>query len=106
MTCAKRKEELKRNQTTLNRIRETGSADSEEQKRIEAEISTLTTELERHREDAKNLMIITSKLKLDAIKSGRKSSLESKQVRTQREDDILQNLKHNFTAVSKVYYTL
>ena len=64
---------MKRNQTTLNRIRQTESADSEEQKRIEAEISTLTTELERHREDAINLMNITSKLKINKIKSGRKS---------------------------------
>ena len=51
--CAKKKEKLRRNQTTLNRIRQTGSADGEEQKRIEAEITALTEELEKHREDAK-----------------------------------------------------
>ena len=34
-------------------MRETGSADREEPKKIESEISALTVELERHREDAK-----------------------------------------------------
>ena len=51
--CAKKKEELRRNQTTLNPICQTGSADREEQKKIESEIRALTVELERHHEDAK-----------------------------------------------------
>ena len=50
--CAKKKEMLRRNQTTLNRIRQTGSASEEEQKKIEGEIFSLTSELKFHLENA------------------------------------------------------
>lgn len=50
--CAK-KEDIRRNQTTLNRIRQTGLADEDEQKKIKAEIDRITTELEAHLRAAK-----------------------------------------------------
>ena len=69
--CAK--EEL-RHETTLNCIHQTGSADGEEQKRIEAEITALTEELEKHHEEAKKSHEYYIQLKIDAKIRGKKSS--------------------------------
>ena len=52
-TCARKKELLKSKQTTLNRIRLTGSADGQQQSQIENEIAQISSDLEIHREQAK-----------------------------------------------------
>ena len=105
--CAKKKENLRRNQTTLNRIRQTGSADSEEQKTIEAEIAALTEKLEKHCENAKKSHDYYTEAK-DRCKREWKEieSLEEKQERTEQEEDTLEMLKHTFTAVISVDYQM
>ena len=107
--CAKKKEELQRNQTTLNRIHQTGSADREEQRKIESEISALTVELERHCEDAKKShdYYIETKNTCRCNNEWKEiESLQVKQVRTEQEEDILKRLKHDFTAVLSVDYQM
>ena len=108
MTFApKRKEELRRNQTTLNRICQTGSVDGEEQKRIEAEIIALTETLEKHHGDAKKSHDYYIEIKNRCKREWEEiDSLQSKPVRTEEEEDTLTRLKHNFTAVLSVDYQM
>ena len=51
-TCAKCTEQIRAKQTTLNRIRQSGSAAEEDQIKIQEEISKLNTVLSIHREHA------------------------------------------------------
>ena len=51
-TCSKVNAQIKANQTTLNRIRQSGSASENEQKHLEDEIGRLTTELAVHKNHA------------------------------------------------------
>ena len=98
--CAKKKEELRRNHTILNRIRQTGSAEEEEQKRIESEIVTLTSELEAHCQNAKKSHDYYNETKKRCKEEWKEiMALESKEGRTEEEEVTLQSLKHNFSAV-------
>ena len=52
-TCAKHNTDIHTQQTTLNRIRQSGSASVEDQLSIEAEIKRLEDSLEEHRTRAR-----------------------------------------------------
>lgn len=51
-TCAQKNEAIRAKQTTLNRLRQTGSAVEQEQKEVEEQISTLCAELDTHKQTA------------------------------------------------------
>ena len=104
--CAK-KEELRRNQTTLNRIRQTGSADEEEQKKMEAEISSINSRLEAHRQSAKKSHDYYLETKKRCTQQWTDIvSLEAKENRSQEESDELERLRHNYTAVLSADYQM
>ena len=94
--CAKKKEMLRRNQTTLNRIRQTRSASEEEQRKIEGEIFSLTSELKFHLENARKshdyYIETTGRCKKDFNDI---QLLEANQDKTEQEKDTLKMLKHN-----------
>ena len=105
--CAKTKEELHRNQTTLNRIRQTGSADEKEQKKVEATIARLTSDSVMHHDNArKSHDYYTATKKRCKEEWTEIESLEAKHVRTEQEEHTLQRLKHNFTAVLSADYQM
>ena len=51
-TCATLNEKIRAEQTTLNRIRQCGAAEEEDQTSIEGNIASLTKELETHKDKA------------------------------------------------------
>lgn len=90
---------MRHNQTTC----QTGSAD-EEQRKIEAEITTLTSELETHHENATRsheyCIATTSRCKKES------QLLEAKQYKTEQKVDTLKMLQHNFMAVLSADYQM
>ena len=105
--CAKKKEELRRNHTILNRIQQTGSAEEEEQKKIESEIATIASELEAHRQNAKKSHDYYNQTKKRCQEEWKEiMSLQSKEGWTEEKDFTLQSLKHNFSAVLSADYQM
>ena len=106
-TCARKKELLRSKQTTLNRIRQTGSADGDQQSQIESEITQISSDLENHREKARKshdyYKDITSRCSKDWETI---YILESKENRNEQENQMLENLHHNFTAVLSADYQM
>jgi len=106
-TCAKKKELLRSKQTTLNRICQTGSADENQQKQIENEMSQISAELEVHCEQARKshdyYKEVTDRCNKDwaAI-----CELESKANKNQQENENLEKLRHNFTVVLSADYQM
>ena len=47
--CAEKNEEIRRQQTTLNRIRQSGNASEEEQQIIESDIAEVQDNLQKHK---------------------------------------------------------
>ena len=99
-TCAKLSEKIRASQTTLNRIRQVGSADRENQLAIETSIADFTKQLENHKDEAHNFhryYVDTTKQCqtewLDIIK------LESKENKTEDEVLKLEILKQKFTLI-------
>ena len=103
-TCAKVKEKIRATQTMLNRIRQSGSASVTEQNDLETKISSLTTELEIHKDEAHKYhqyYLETTKCchdKWDAI--------ESKEDKTEDELSSLDTLKHGFTLTLSADYQM
>ena len=106
-TCARKKELLRSKQTVLNRIRQTGSADADQQSEIESEITKISSDLEIHHERAKKshdyYKDITGRCNNDweIIRE-----LETKENRNEQEHQKLENLHHNFTLVLSADYQM
>ena len=105
--CANKHEEINRQQTTLNRIRQTGSCSEENQKAIEEEIERLEDLLKRHRAEA------TSALKhyhevIERCQTQWKKivEFESKAERTESEEQELRGLKEGFILVLSADYQM
>ena len=99
-TCAKQNELLRSKQTILNRIRQTGSAEEEQQKTIEEEIAQINEQSKTHREQAQQshdyYKEVTSRCHEEWKEICR---LETKQNRSDDETQTLETLRHSFTAV-------
>ncbi len=105
--CAIRKESLRRNQTTLNRIRQTGSTLLEEQLSIEAEMAKIQSELEVHRCNArKSHEYYFSAKKRCGAEWKDIQMLEAKLDKTESEIDLLTSLKENYTLVLSADYQM
>ena len=106
-TCARKKELLRSKQTVLNRIRQTGPADADQQSEIESEITKISLDLEIHHERAKKshdyYKDITGRCNKDweIIRE-----LETKENRNEQEHQKLENLHHNFTLVLSADYQM
>ena len=103
-TCAKVKVQP---QTTLNRIRQSGSASIAEQNDLETRISSLTTDLEIHKDEAHQ----SHQYYLDTTKRCQEewdliSTLESKEDKTEEELSTLGTLKHGFTLTLSADYQM
>ena len=106
-TCARKKELLRSKQTVLNRIRQTGSADADQQSEIESEITKISSDLEIHHEQAKKSQDyykdITGRCNKDWEII---CELEAKENRNEQENQTLENLHHNFTLVLSADYQM
>jgi hypothetical protein len=105
--CAKKKELIQAKQTTLNRIRQTGSAGERQQLDLEAKISMLNDDLKTHREHARKsheyYIETTTRCKKEWVEI---QALESKENRNQQENEALLRLQHNFTATLSIDYQM
>ena len=105
--CAKKKELIQSKQTTLNRIRQTGSAELDQQKSLEDELTLLNTENQTHCEhDRKShefYIEMTSRCKWDWESI---QTLEAKEDHTQDENCLLLQQRHMFTATISVDYQM
>lgn len=106
-TCARLNEKIRAEQTTLNRIRQYGAAEEEDQTSIEGRIASLTKELETHKDVAQG----SHKYYTDVTKRCKKDweeiiQLEEKDDRTDEENEQLQTLKHNFTLTLSCDYQM
>ena len=96
---------LKSKQTTLNRIRQTGSADGQQQSQVESEIAQISSDLEIHREQARKSHDYYKDVTSHCIEDWEAICvLESKEYRNENENQALENLYHNFTAVISADY--
>ena len=106
-TCAKQNELLRSKQTILNRIRQTGSAEEEQQKSIEDEMAQINEELKTHREQAQQshdyYKDVTSRCHEEWKEIFR---LETKHNKSDDETQTLEKLRHNFTAVLSVDFQM
>jgi len=98
---------LRSKQTTLNRIRQTGSADDSQQHELESDIAQIASDLETHRQHSRKsheyYKNVTSRCHKDWESI---CELESNVSRTAEESTKLENLHHNFTAVLSVDYQM
>ena len=105
--CAEKHESINRQQTTLNRIRQSGNASEEEQQVIESAIADLQEDLKQHKLEASrsldNYHEMTKRCKMqwDQI-----TSLESNTHRSTPEDDELRDLKKSFILVLSADYQM
>ena len=104
--CAKNNASIHAKRTTLNRIRQSGSASTEDQKKLEDDIAALERELEEHRTKARlsheKYIEITKQCseQLEKIKA-----LEQTQ-QSDEEREELARLKERFTLVISVDYQM
>ena len=106
-TCAKQKELLRSKQTILNRIRQTGSADEDQQKSIEDEMAQINEQVKVHRQQAQQSHDYYNEVKSRCQMEWKEiCKLENKQNKSNEENETLENLRHNFTAVLSVDFQM
>lgn len=99
-TCSRSKEEIRSKQTTINRLRQSASAEPSEIKQLEDDIMALNQEFERHRQVAneshKYYVQMTERCSSEWKEI---SELEKKSSLTDEEAEKLAVLKHKFNLV-------
>ena len=95
--CTKLKEEIRAKQTTLNRIRQSGSATEEEQAKLLEEIAQLNKNLDAHKEHAQKSHTYYHEVVQRSFK-------EMENIQQQTTD--LETVKHNFTLVLSADYQM
>ena len=105
--CAAYNASIHANQTTLNRIRQSGSASVEEQKKLEDEIEDLERSRNEHRTEAQlsheDYVALTKRCKDEMVKI---KTLEEKLDRSEEEEDELGRLKSRYTLVISADYQM
>ena len=95
--CTKLKEEIRAKQTTLNRIRQSGSATEEEQAKLLEEIAQLNKNLDAHKEHAQKSYTYYHEVVQRSFKE-----IEN----IQRQTTDLETVRHNFTLVLSADYQM
>lgn len=106
-TCASLNEKIRAQQTTLNRIRQFGSTEEEDQTSLETSNASLNKELEVHKDEAQR----SHKYYTDVTKQCKEhweeiTRLELKDDKTEEESEKLVTLKNNFTLTLSVDYQM
>ena len=97
---APKKELLRSTLSILNRICQTGSADEDQQKSIEDEMPQINEDFSIHREQAQKSHDYYNEIKSRCQTDWKRiCELEKKQNKSNEENQILENFRHNFTVV-------
>ena len=105
--CAEKNEAIKRQQTMLNRIRQSGNSSEEEQQVIELDIAELQDDLHKHKMEAtRSLENYHQMSQRCEIQWKEISIIEKNLQRTTEEDDKLQALKESFILVLRADYQM
>ena len=105
--CAEKNEEIKRQQTTLNRIRQSGNASEEEQQVIESDIAEVQDNLQKHKVEATRSLENYHKMSQRCENQWKEiESLKNNTPRTTEEDDKLLQLKESFILVLSADYQM
>ena len=106
-TCSRKKVNINGKQTTLNRLLQSGNADSEEVKTIEDEIASLKQDLECHRQEAQKSHEYYVEVSTRCTTEWNEiTALESKPDLTEEETGKLQSLKNKFNLVVSADYQM
>ena len=105
--CARKHEEIRRQQTTLNRIRQSGSAEVETQKRIEENIAELQELLKKHKQEAAKSLAQYQDMTSRCQSQWKDIMLlETKSERSTEDEAKLQELRDSFTLVLSADYQM
>ena len=105
--CARKSEEINRQRTTLNRIRQSGSSSEEDQKAIEEEIKRLDDLHKKHEADATLSLEHYHEVTKRCQTQWRKIlELEGKELRTECEEQELKALKDGFILALSADYQM
>ena len=106
-TCAKKNEEIHAKQTTINRLKQTGKASSEDIQSIEDEIKGVKTSLEEHKQTAARSHQYHKEMVERCEKQWKEiKELEDKQELTESENEHLLTRKHVFTLTVSCDYQM
>ena len=102
-TCAKHNASIHAKRTTLNRIRQSGSASRSDQKELEDDIASLESELEDHRTKAR----LSHENNLELTKRCREKMSKIKELEQKADKEReLEQLKGRFTLTLRVDYQM